>query len=536
MDKKIHKKRYFPSAFLVIIGIMIIFIIASWIGMAITNEITGIGILDVFTAIWHGFSSKADIILFIFAIGGTLAIMTRIKAIDAGIAALVNRLGDKVWLLIPVLMIIFGLGGTTYGMWEETIAFIPVLIPVFKKAGYGPFTAVLVILVGAGTGCLASTINPFAVGATVGSISLPTGDNPAIDPNFSTGTLQGVRWLSFVIFEIFAIAFVMWNAFRYKKAYASKYQSNAEIKQNQKNKFNLFTPHFVEGVDSKTIENRFKEVEDEKFTTKRKISLVLFILAFVLMILMYLPWSDWINIPFDGEGNPVLTTWEKDYNNSMFWFASNSAAGFERFGSWYFVSVAAIFLIVTIIIFALNFKEFKYGEDNAEGNFISTYMDGVKDMVNVCMLIATAAGLGLVLEATGYGPLIANESAKGLNTWIGFGVAIYLISIPLSILMPSTSGFASAFMPIFAKIAIVAFPANAEIAIGLAMLGFLFANGLANLFAPTSAALMGYTAYAGVPYNVWIKEIWKMIVIFFFVGLILIIAFSAAAQNGSMLF
>lgn len=530
MTQKVKKKRYFPSAFLVIISIMLVFIVASWIGMAASDEIQGIGILDVFTAIWHGFANKADIILFIFAIGGTLAIMTKIKAIDAGIASLVQKMGDKVWLLIPTLMIIFGLGGTTYGMWEETIAFIPVLIPVFKKANYGPFTAVLVILIGAGTGCLAATINPFSVGATVGAVS-------DINPDFTTGTLQGTRWLSFVIFELIGIAFVMIMANKYRKAHLIQASGKTKIGKSTNSIMHFLTgAKMVEGINNKLIEERFKKVEDVRFTTKRKVSLVLFILAFILMILMYLPWGDWINLTYDNEGNPILTSWENSYNKSMFWFASTSGAGFERFGSWYFVSVAAIFLIVTIIIFAINFREFKYGEENIETNFITTYMDGVKDMISVCMLIATAAGLGLILEATGYGDIIARESAKGLKTWVGYGVTIFIVSIFLSILMPSTSGFAAAFMPIFASIAMQAFPENAPTAIGIAMLAFLFANGIANLFTPTSAALMGYTAYAGIPYDVWLKEVWKIIVIFFFVGLILIIAFSAAAQNGSTLF
>ena len=135
MTKKAKKKIYIPSSFLVIILMMIVFIVASWIGNLIdSDKITGIGILDVFTAIWHGLKSKVDIIIFVFSIGGTLAVMARIKAIDAGISALVKKLGTKFWLLIPTLMFIFGLGGTSYGMWEDTLVFIPILIPVFKKS------------------------------------------------------------------------------------------------------------------------------------------------------------------------------------------------------------------------------------------------------------------------------------------------------------------------------------------------------------------------------------------------------------------
>ena len=521
------RKKYIPSAFLVIISIMLLFIISSWIGRAISSDIHGIGLLDIFSSIWHGFSSKVDVILFIFAIGGTLGVLTKLKVIDAGINALVHKLSNKSWLLIPILMFLFGLGGTTYGMWEETIAFIPVLILIFKKTNHGPFTAILVVLLGAGTGCLASTINPFAVGAAVDAINT----DKLIVAKVTTGVLQGTRWVSFIIFEAIAISFVTWLASRYKKGILGKFQTDSAAilaSGNSKNKFvNFFTrARVVDGIDNNLIEKRFKQSDDIEFTTKRKISLILFILGFVLMIIMYLPWRDWLN----------LSSAIKTYDEHMWWFASTTSAGYAPIGQWYFISVASIFLLITIIIFAINFTEFKSEDSNSENTFIDSYMSGIKDVVSVCMIIAFAGGLSFVLEATGFGPLIASEASKGLTSFIAFSIVIFLVSIFLSLLIPSTSGFAAAFMPIFAKIAIIAFPSNYETAIGLAILGFLFANGLANFVTPTSAALMGYTAYVGVPYNVWIKQTWKYTLICFVLSFILIITFAAIASGGSQLF
>ncbi|MCK5867173.1 MAG: YfcC family protein [Mycoplasmataceae bacterium] len=527
-ERQPGKKRYFPSSFLIIVGIMLLFVIGSWIGQAVTNDITGIGFLDVFTSIWKGFTNKAEVILFIFSIGGTLGVMTRLKVIDAGITALVNKLKDKVWLLIPMLMVLFGLGGTTYGMWEETIAFIPVLIPVFKKAGYGAFTAILVILIGSGVGCLASTVNPFSVGAAVEGV-VDKGNGAW--PTMTTGTLQGTRWVSFIVFEIISIPMVMWVAGRMRKANVAGYTTEkaaiAAANGNFLTKF--FTRgRVVEGLNNKIIDERFKTSEDLKFTVKKKISLLLFILAFVLMVIMYLPWGTIL-------GNGIATA-RNNYNHSMWWFASTKSSGFASIGNWYFVSVAAIFLLTTIIIFAINFKSFKTKEENAEEGFISSYMDGVKDVVSVCLLIAVAGGLSVILAATGFDKLIAKNAANGLTNWVAFGIGIFLISIILSLFIPSTSGFAAAFMPIFAAIAVKAFPGHETTAIGLAMMGFLFASGIVNLFTPTSAALMGYTAYAGVPYNVWIKHTWKITLTLFVVAFVLILAFSLAAQGGSSLF
>lgn len=489
-----NKKRYIPSAFLTIIGLMVLFVIISWIGQAASDSINGIGILDVFTSIWHGFVDKAEIILFIFAVGGTLGVLTKIQAIDAGIDALVRKLGNKTLVLIPILMFIFGLGGTTYGMWEETIAFIPVLIPVFKKAGYGPFTAMLVILIGSGTGCLASTVNPFATGAAVDAIKTsPLG----VDVS---SVMQGTRWLSFVIFEIVGIALVMWQATRYKNGKS-----------------------IVKGLEEKLIDERFKEKSGIEFTVKRKISLGLFITAFLIMIIMYLPWGSWINT---GDAN-------SSWSSSMWWLASTTSTGFAGIGDWYFVSVAAVFLMITIIIFAINFNDFKSKEEgeNQEEGFIKTYMSGVKDMVSVCLLIAVAGGLGGILTETNIGPEIANSIAGADLGMVAFGVVVFFISLFLSMLVPSTSGFAGAFMAIFATVA--AKSGLGTEGMGIAILAFLFANGLANFFTPTSAALMGYTSYAGIPYPVWIKQTWKIQVTYFGLALTLIIIFSAMASSGT---
>ena len=537
------KRKYFPSSFLIIIGLMVFFIVASWIGQTVSSEIKGIGILDVFTSIWGGFVGKVEVIIFLLSIGGTLAIMTKIKAIDAGIGVLVTKMGDKVWILIPILMIIFGFGGTTFGMWEETIAFIPVLVPVFKKANYGPFTAILVIILGAGTGVLASTINPFAVGISVDQANKVIKEIDGTMSTITPGFLQGTRWISFLFLEMLAITMVVWMATKYKKGIINNITTEAQAKKMaHKNRFIAFftRARVVEGIDIQLIEQRFKESDKIEFTIKRKISVILFISAFLIMIIMYLPWGS-----FFLEND--LKNFDYNYNKNMWWFASTKKysdsgniiggwSGFAIIGGWYFTSIAAIFLLFAIIIFAINFKEFKSNDENIEQGFISTYMKGVNDIIGVCLLIAVAGGLGIVLKSTGFGKVIAEGAAKGLKSYISFGVVVFIISIVLSLLIPSTTGFATAFMPIFSRIAIHAFPNSAPTAIGIAILGFIFANGLANFITPTSATLMGYTAYAGIPYNVWVKQTWKLLLMLFCLSLALIIGFSALAANGNVLF
>ena len=93
-------------------------------------------------------------------------------------------------------MLLFGLGGTTYGMWEETMAFFPLLLPIFLAAGYDAVVGVAVILLGAGAGVIASTVNPFATGIAAGFAGVSLG--------------EGLLWrlIQFVIFEGAAIWYV----------------------------------------------------------------------------------------------------------------------------------------------------------------------------------------------------------------------------------------------------------------------------------------------------------------------------------------
>src|SRR5699024_5870218 len=108
------------------------------------------------------------------------------------------------WVLIAVLMLVFGVGGTTYGMWEETLGFFALLVPLSLALGYDRMVAASIILLGAGTGVLASTVNPFATGVASDSAGIGIGDGIV---------LRVLMW--FVLMAI-AIAYVIRYAQRVK--------------------------------------------------------------------------------------------------------------------------------------------------------------------------------------------------------------------------------------------------------------------------------------------------------------------------------
>ncbi len=121
-------------------------------------------------------ANAIDVALFVLFLGGFLGVVNATGAVDTGIRSAMTRMkGREIWM-IPILMAVFALGGTTYGMAEETLAFYAILIPVMIAAGYDAVTGVAVIMIGAGVGVLGSTINPFATVIASDAAGIPFTD------------------------------------------------------------------------------------------------------------------------------------------------------------------------------------------------------------------------------------------------------------------------------------------------------------------------------------------------------------------------
>ncbi|WP_350285750.1 YfcC family protein [uncultured Croceitalea sp.] len=120
------------------------------------------GLVNFIQAPLKGIMQSADIILLVLIIGGLVQIVNATKAFEAGISWLGNKLRGKEYLLIVLVTTLIALGGTTFGLEEETIAFYPILIPIFLAAKYDALVCVGAIYIGSCIGTLASTVNPFS--------------------------------------------------------------------------------------------------------------------------------------------------------------------------------------------------------------------------------------------------------------------------------------------------------------------------------------------------------------------------------------
>ncbi len=132
-----------------------------------------ISFFDLFQSIPKGMKDAASIIFFIFLVGGSFQMITATGAIEAGIGKIAKGLQGKEKLMIPIFLVVFSLGGGTFGMAEETIVFVPIGIALARALGYDAITGTAMITLGAACGFTSGFMNPFTVGVAQGICELP---------------------------------------------------------------------------------------------------------------------------------------------------------------------------------------------------------------------------------------------------------------------------------------------------------------------------------------------------------------------------
>lgn len=467
---KTKKKKFVLTSFSIIFIIIVLLGIVSHLlpkavfnGEEIVNGsgVVGAKISDILSAPILGFQDAADVSVFILVLGGLLAIVTKTGALETGIKVLVKKLKGRELILIPILMLIFSIGGTTYGMMEETVAFYGLLSFTMVAAGMDTIVASATVLLGAGVGVLGSTINPFAVGVAISA--LPEG----IQVN--QGITIGLGVALWIVSYIIAVLFVLSYAKKVKADKGSTFLSLQEQKAMQ------------QAYAKDDYLN-----DDAKLTTRQKIVLWLFGLTFIVMIIGFIPWVDFGIIPADVADagthfSAILTG--------------------NCFGYWYFLDGAVWFFIMAIIIGIVGKLK--------EHELVDAFISGASDILSVVLIIAVARGASVLMKTTHLDNYIiynAAEALKGTPAGI-FAPLNYLLHVGLSFLVPSSSGLASLSTPIMGPLAYqLGFSVETNIMILVA------ANGLVNLITPTCGAIMGGLALARVDYATWFKWSIKIVI------------------------
>ena len=474
-ETKPKKKFEFPSAFTILFLLLILIALATWLipagsydytetgepvpgtyhevpanpqqllVSALKGPINGMyGIEDASgnVDVWNSgeLFGAIDVAMFVLIIGGFLGVTMKTGAINAGIAWVVDKLKGKEKWMFPILMTIFAIGGTSYGMAEETLAFYALIITVMLAAGYDGLSAAALILLGAGIGVLGSTVNPFATGIASGF----------------AGTTISEGLIGRLVLLVVGSAIGIWFVMRYAEKVKNDPTKSLIYDQKDENE-----KQFLSGSAGEDF---------GEFTGRHKAILVLFFLAFVVMVYGVIPWED--------LGLPVPTWW------------------------WWFPEMTANFLFFGILIGLIG----RLGEKE----LVNTFIDGARDMLGVALIIGVARGItvimnnGLITDTVLYW---AEQAVSGLSS-VAFIIVTYLLYLPLSFLIPSSSGLATVSMPIMAPLG-----QFAGVPEYLIVTAYQAANGLINLVTPTSAVVMGGLAIARVGYGVWLRFVWPLLIL-----------------------
>lgn len=475
MTETAKKKRGMPSSFTILLALLaIVAVITVIVSDTSGGAVTAARLSDFCTAPILGFADALPVCLFVMILGGFLGMMTETGALDNGIAVLVQKLKGNEIMLVPVLMLIFSLGGTTYGMCEETVPFYALLAATMMAAGFDPMVGAATVLLGAGCGCLGSTVNPFAVGAAVDAL---TGVGIEVNQSIIIG-LGAVLW---IVTTAMSIVFVMNYAKKVKADKGSTILSMQELKD-------------AEEAHGKAASEVHKEV---KLTGRQKGVLIAFAFTFVVMIVGFIPLADLnegvanffdAGAVYDADGNAVVQGW------------SALITGLP-IGQWYFDEASTWFFLMAVLIGIIG--------GLSEKQIVNTFITGAADMMSVVLVIALARGISVLMANTGLDVYVLDAAANALAGLSGviFAPMSFLVYFGLSFLIPSTSGMATVSMPIMGPLAVkLGFSPEVMVMI------FSAAIGVVNLFTPTSGAIMGGLALAKIEWTTWLKFALKLIV------------------------
>lgn len=210
------------------------------------------GIPQVLMAPGKGIQAAVEVLAFVLIIGGVFQILTKTNALNIGIRRVIKKLGNKGILIIPILMLLFGLGATTFGMSDELVPFYLLIMPIMFSMGYDSMTTFLVVFLSASTGYAASTINPFNVLIAQGIAGIQ--GNPQL-------VFRMIQW---VIMMAVVIAFVLWRANKIKKNPQSSITYEHDLK--------LRAQHAQVDVDN------------AEFTLRHKLVLGVFIVGMITVV------------------------------------------------------------------------------------------------------------------------------------------------------------------------------------------------------------------------------------------------------------
>jgi len=493
---------------------------------------------QIFSALFKGFERQAGIIIFILMIGGAFWIMNSSKAIDVGILSflkatkklerhkIIKFLGiDNI--IMTLIMLMFSVFGAVFGMSEETIAFIVIVVPLAVSMGYDSIVGVSLAFVAAGLGFAGAVLNPFTIGIAQG--------------------LSGLQLFSGIEFRMFSWVVINFIGIFYVLRYARKIKRNPE-------------KSVVYKEDEYWRERENVKDSDLDYFTNLSSKIVYFLILGVLALYSFMPSIS--EVTKHGEliipktvnlgflylvetqlkiGNstinililPIVTAifavigWlslrkSVHYFNLVLLFLTMVILVIGVMGyDWYIMEIAAIFFAMGIMSGIAS----GYSPDKITKLFIA----GVGDIMSAAIVVGLAGGIIVILED---GQVIdtilysLSQTMEGMSKVASVGI-MYMIQTVINIVIPSGSAKAALTMPIMAP-----FSDLIGVSRQATVMAFQFGDGFTNMITPTSGVLIAVLGVAKIPYEKWVKWVWPLILILTIVGFLLLIPTVTMELNG----
>lgn len=390
------------------------------------------GFTDVPSAMVRGTIEAVDVMVFIFVLGGLIGVVRKTGAFESGLVALTKRTKGHEFALIFFVAVFMLAGGSLCGLEEEAVAFYPILVPIFLALGYDSIVSVGAIFLAGSMGTTFSTVNPFS--SVIAS--------NAAGIQFTEGIWW--RFSGLIVGGVVVVFYLHWYSKKVKDnpAFSYTWEDHAD-----------FTKRWA-------MNSSMDDIKD--FNWEKKIILVLFVSAFVIMV-----WG-------------VM------------------AAG------WWFPQMAAAFLVIAIIIMLIA----ALGREKlSESALVDAFSEGASSLVAVSLIIGLARGINLVMNEG----LISDTILNSLTTMVSgmsgplFIIMLMLVFFILGFVVPSSSGLAVLAMPIFAPLAdAVGMPR------WIIVMAYQYGQ-YAMLFLAPTGLVMATLQMLNMKYSHWLRFVWSMV-------------------------
>ncbi|MCF8296509.1 MAG: AbgT family transporter [Saprospiraceae bacterium] len=533
------KKRKIPHNFVIIFAVIVLAAIATWFvssgefdrtekvlpdGSSKTIIVEGTyhkveqspQTWQIFSAMFKGFVKQSDIIIFILMIGGAFWIMNSSRAIDVGILAflkltkklerfrVLKKLGVNNIVMV-LIMTMFSIFGAVFGMSEETIAFVIILVPLSISMGYDSIVGVCLVYVAAHLGFAGAMLNPFTIGIAQGLSDIPI---------FSGLEYRFVCWL---IINFIGFSFILLYARRVKRNpnKSIMYEADEYWRKRKANDNN----------------------EEMNYYTPKSAWITYFITLIGIVIFSFIYKKTTLTIGDDYSVIlPIIP-----YSAALF-----AVLGFISLKKsvHFFILTLLAFTIIYLIIGVMGYQWyvmeigtlfFALGilsgiAINKSANEISIlFIEGVKDILNAALIVGLAGGIIVILTDGKIVDSIMNSlagSMQGVGKTGSVGI-MYVIQTAINIIIPSGSAKAALTMPIMAP-----FSDLIGVSRQATVMAFQFGDGFTNMITPTSGVLLGALGVAKVPYEKWVKWILPLMIILIVLGFLLLIPTVMMDLNG----